>query len=241
MSLVSPSPALANGFKNASAVLDQPSTMTLQGAVRRTWIVLALAVCSGIFAGVYLPDAALIALLIPAVVLGLVTAFRPALARYTAVPYALLEGGFAGLVSRWYAQEYGSSIVVWALGITVAIFAALLGVYSLRLIKVTENFRLALAAATGGIALFYLAAFVASFFGVTFPLIASSSTFGIAFSVFVVVIASANLVTDFDFIERGAEASLPRHMEWFAAFGLLVTLVWLYLELLRLLAKLQRR
>ncbi len=107
--------------------------------------------------------------------------------------------------------------------------------------KATENFKLGIFAATGGIALLYLASFVLGFFGMSVPLIHSSGTWGILFSLFVVVIAALNLVLDFDFIETGVERGAPKYMEWYGAFGLLVTLVWLYLEILRLLAKLQSR
>ena len=109
------------------------------------------------------------------------------------------------------------------------------------LIEATENFKLGVAAATGGIAIMYLINFVMSFFGSGLSIIQSSSTMGIALSGFIVVIAALNLVLDFDFIEEGAEMGAPKYMEWYGAFGLLVTLIWLYLEILRLLAKLQNR
>jgi uncharacterized YccA/Bax inhibitor family protein len=109
------------------------------------------------------------------------------------------------------------------------------------MIRATENFKLGIFAATGGIALVYLLSFVLGFFGINVPVIHTSGTFGILFSVFVVVVAALNLVLDFDFIEHGANLGAPKHMEWYGAFGLLVTLVWLYLEILRLLSKLQSR
>jgi uncharacterized YccA/Bax inhibitor family protein len=131
--------------------------------------------------------------------------------------------------------------VLYAVGVTISVFVALLGIYASGVIKVTENFRLGVAAATMGVVIYYLVAWIASLLGAQMPLIASNSLFGIGFSLVVVAIASLNLVMDFDFIERGVEQRAPKEMEWFAAFGLLVTLVWLYLEILRLIAKLQSR
>ena len=109
------------------------------------------------------------------------------------------------------------------------------------MIKVTQNFRLGVVAATGGIALVYVVTILLSLFGVPFPFIHGSGLIGIAFSLFVVVIAAMNLVLDFDFIEQGANSGAPKYMEWYASFGLMVTLIWLYLEILRLLSKLRRR
>jgi uncharacterized YccA/Bax inhibitor family protein len=240
MSVISPNPALSRGFA-ATTPDAQSEVMTLEGAVRKSWLLIWVAAASAVLSALALPLAALFPAAIATFILGLVTSFRPHLAPRTALPYAVLDGALVGLVSRLYADEFGGALVAYAVGITAAIFVALLAVYSSRLIKVTQNFRLAVAAATLGLMLYYAVAFVLSFFGVGVPLIASTSIYGIGFSVLVVVLASANLVIDFDFIERGAAEGLPRHMEWYAAFGLLVTLVWLYLELLRLLAKLQSR
>ena len=124
---------------------------------------------------------------------------------------------------------------------TFGTLIALLMAYKSGLIKATENFKLGVVAATGGIALIYVATMVLGFFGIRIPYIHESGTIGILFSLFVVVIAALNLVLDFDFIETGAEKGAPKFMEWYAAFGLLVTLVWLYLEILRLLAKVRGR
>ena len=126
---------------------------------------------------------------------------------------------------------------------TVSILISLLFVYKSGLIKVTENFKLGVAAATGGIFLVYLFSFIGGFFGLNFSFLDSTngSLMSIGMSLFIVIIASLNLVMDFDFIEEGAERGAPKYMEWYGAFGLLVTLVWLYLEILRLLAKLNSR
>jgi uncharacterized YccA/Bax inhibitor family protein len=128
-----------------------------------------------------------------------------------------------------------------AVGLTFMVFLAMLIVYRTRIIKVTEKFRFGVVAATGGIMLFYLLSIVVSFFGVQIPLVHGSGIIGIGFSLVVVGVAALNLVLDFDLIENGVKAQAPKYMEWYGAFALLVTLVWLYLEMLRLLSKLQRR
>jgi uncharacterized YccA/Bax inhibitor family protein len=158
----------------------------------------------------------------------------------TAPIYAALEGLALGGISALFESHY-PGIVSQAVFLTFGTLAALLIAYRSGWIKATENFKLGVAAATGGIFFVYLISFVLSFFGVSIPLIHGSGIFGILFSLFVVVIAALNLVLDFDFIEQGAEQGAPKYMEWYAAFGLMVTLIWLYLEILRLLAKLQQR
>jgi len=173
-------------------------------------------------------------------VVALVTVFKQTWASYTTPVYAALEGVALGGISVVFEARY-PGIVSQAVFLTFGTLGALLVAYRSGVIRATENFKLGVVAATGGIALLYLLSFVLGFFGVSVPLIHSSGTFGILFSVFVVVIAALNLVLDFDFIEQGVERGAPKHMEWYGAFGLLVTLVWLYLEILHLLAKLQSR
>ena len=145
-----------------------------------------------------------------------------------------------GGISVVFEASY-PGIVSQAIFLTFGTLGALLMAYRSGLIRATENFKLGVVAATGGIALVYLASMVLGFFGMSVPLIHSSGMFGILFSVFVVVIAALNLVLDFDFIEQGVERGAPKYMEWYGAFGLMVTLVWLYLEILRLLVKLNDR
>jgi uncharacterized YccA/Bax inhibitor family protein len=131
--------------------------------------------------------------------------------------------------------------VIQAVALTFGTLFCLLAAYKSRLIKVTENFKLGIVAATGAICLIYLVSIIMGFFGASIPMIHSSGPLGIGFSLFVVTIAALNLVLDFDFIERGSEMGAPKYMEWYGAFGLVVTLVWLYIEILRLLSKLRRR
>jgi uncharacterized YccA/Bax inhibitor family protein len=147
---------------------------------------------------------------------------------------------YSGGISAMFEARFPGIAAQATFG-TLGTLAGLLLAYRTGLIKATENFKLGVFAATAGIALLYLVSFVMSFFGKSIPFIHSSGTWGIAFSVFVVIIAALNLVLDFDFIENGAEMGAPKYMEWYAAFGLLVTLVWLYIEILRLLSKMRSR
>ena len=151
-----------------------------------------------------------------------------------------MEGLALGGISFIFEQQY-PGIVSQAIFLTFGTLGGLLLAYRSGVIRATENFKLGVVAATGGIGLVYFLSFILGFFGINIPLIHSSGTFGILFSLFVVVIAALNLVLDFDFIEEGAERGAPQYMEWYGAFGLLVTLIWLYLEILRLLVKLRSR
>ena len=172
--------------------------------------------------------------------LAFLMAFKPHLARFVAPVYALAQGVFVGSVSRAY-EEFYDGIVIQAAGATIAVTAVMLGMYLTGVIRVTDRFRRIVISATLGLMVFYLISWVISLFGANVSFLSSSSPMSIGFSVIVVGLAAMNLALDFDFIERGSQAGLPKHFEWFAAFGLLVTLVWLYLELLRLLAKLRDR
>lgn len=173
-------------------------------------------------------------------IVAMVTVFKKEWSPVTAPLYAILEGLFLGAISLMYANMY-EGIVFNAIVLTLGIFAAMLVIYRSGLIKVTQKFRMGIIAATGGIALVYVASIVLGFFGINLSLVTGSGMFGIGFSLLVVVVASLNLVLDFDMIEEGARADAPKYFEWYTAFGLMITLVWLYLELLRLLSKLQRR
>jgi uncharacterized YccA/Bax inhibitor family protein len=174
--------------------------------------------------------------LIIALIIGFVPKTAPALAPV----YAVTKGFIVGIISAVFEAQF-HGIVLTAVMLTCGILFALLAAYATGMIKPTENFKLGLFAATFGIFLFYIATWVLGMFGIQIPGLFGNGWVGIAFSGFVVVIAALNLVLDFDFIENGCAAGAPKHMEWYAAFGLLVTLVWLYLEILRLLAKLRSR
>lgn len=221
--------------------------MTISGTVNKTGLLLAILLIPAIFvwdqfftsydtSTVY---PYMIGGLIGGFIVAMITVFKKNLAPYTAPIYAALEGLLLGGLSAVFESMY-PGIVLQAVGLTFGTLFALLAAYKSGMIKVTENFKLGVIAATGGIALVYFISIILSFFGIQFPLIHEGGLFGIIFSLVVVVIAALNLVLDFDFIEKGEENGAPKYMEWYAAFGLMVTLVWLYIELLRLLSKMRR-
>jgi len=224
--------------------------MTLNGTVNKTGALLLMAVVTAAFAwsqsisadGMVSPAAGIymIAGAIGSLIFALATSLKPTWAPITAPIYALVEGLFLGSISAVYEARF-HGIVFQAVLLTFGTLLALLLVYRSGMIKATENFKLGIAAATGGIALVYLATMVLGIFGVRMPLLHDSGLIGIGFSLVVVVVAALNLVLDFDFIESGVEQGAPKHMEWYSAFALMVTLVWLYIEFLRLLSKLQSR
>ena len=226
--------------------LSGVETMTLQGAVNKTITLLALVVIGAGFTwnlfynqGPAAVQPWMMGGLFGGFVVAMVTIFKQSWAPVLAPVYAGLEGLALGGISAYFEARF-PGIVLQAVALTFGVMFCLLIAYKSRLIQVTQNFRLGVVAATGGIAVVYLIGFVGSFFGWQIPYIHESGIIGIGFSLFVVVIASMNLVLDFDFIERGHGVA-PKYMEWYAAFGLIVTLVWLYLEILRLLSKLRDR
>lgn len=183
-------------------------------------------------------------------IVALITIFKPKAAPFTAPLYAVLEGLFLGAVSAFYEATYGSAegtnpmfsgIVVQAVALTMAVTLVMVTLYGTRVIRVTEKLRAGIIAATGAVFLVYIASFVLGFFGIEVPYLHSSGPIGIGISLVIVGIAAFNLLLDFDLIERGVRTGAPKYMEWYAGFALLVTLVWLYLEILRLLSKLRSR
>jgi uncharacterized YccA/Bax inhibitor family protein len=177
-------------------------------------------------------------------VVALILMFKPTLGAILAPIYALLEGVFVGGISAYYNNAfnaYAPNIVMQAVGLTFGVVIAMYALYHFGVIKATQRFKSVVIAATMGIAVFYLLSIVLRLFGIEMPLIHESTTMGIVFSLVVVVIASLNLILDFDMIDQGSAMGAPKYMEWFGAFGLLVTIVWLYIEILRLLSKLARR
>ncbi|MDW7775355.1 MAG: Bax inhibitor-1/YccA family protein [Methanosarcinales archaeon] len=222
------------------------NVMTIQGTVNKTLIILlflmlgALWVWDMFYTNNPLFYPMMILGLIGGLVAAIVTIFKKEWSPFTAPVYGLLEGLVLGGISSVFEAMY-PGIVIQAVALTFGTLFALLFAYKSRLIKATENFKLGVAAATGAIFMIYLATIVLGMFGVGIPFIHESGLIGIGFSLFVVTIAALNLVLDFDFIERGAQSGAPKFMEWYAAFGLMVTLIWLYIEILRLLAKLRSR
>lgn len=230
-----------------SLVRNDAGAMSINGTVNKTAFLLILALAAAMYTwsqftinpAAVMPYA--IGGAIGGFVVALVTVFKKTWAPYTAPLYAVLQGLFLGAISATFEQRF-PGIVMQAVALTFGTLGALLMAYRSGLIKATENFKLGVVAATGGIAILYLVNIGMGLFGFKgMGFIHEGSLMGIAFSGFVVVIAALNLVLDFDFIEKGVEQGAPKYMEWYGAFGLLVTLVWLYLEMLRLLSKLQSR
>jgi uncharacterized YccA/Bax inhibitor family protein len=222
--------------------------MTLDGVVLRGLILFPILLATGFLGwqsvqrtelGISLPG-----WLLPVLLVGfgvaILTIFKPRLSPYTAPAYAAIEGLVLGAISKLYEVQY-EGIVLQAVMLTGGVFAMMLVLYSKRIIKVDDRLRKGIVAATGAVMVVYLISIVMRLFGAEVPFIHEASPLGILFSLVVVGIASANLLLDFDLIEKGVENGAPKWMEWYAAFGLLVTLVWLYLELLRLLSKLRSR
>ena len=245
LSMRSGNPALtADTFASFPAFAGDEA-MTISGTVNKTGLSLIILLVAASYVWNLGPEDPSLGIFTMAGIIGgllvaIATVFKQTWAPFTTPLYAGLEGLALGGISVVFEARY-PGIVSQAVFLTFGTLGALLAAYRSGLIRATENFKLGVVAATGGIALVYVLSFVLGFFGISVPLIHSSGTFGILFSVFVVVIAALNLVLDFDFIEQGAERRAPKYMEWYGAFGLLVTLVWLYLEILRLLSKLQSR
>ncbi len=222
--------------------------MTIQGTVNKTTVLLFCLIVPAVWIwnqfystgnpGVVMPW--MFGGAIGGFIIALVTVFKKQWAPVTAPIYSVLEGFFVGGISAVFEAQF-PGIVMQAVGLTMCTLFGLLAAYKSGLIKVTENFRLGVIAATGGIALIYFLSFILRFVGIGIPFIHNSGLLGIGFSLFVVAVAAMNLVLDFDFIESGAGQGAPKYMEWYAAFGLMVTLIWLYIEILRLLAKLKSR
>ena len=169
---------------------------------------------------------------------GLITTFKPKIARITAPLFAVAEGIALGVISKLY-ESYYDGIVVQAILATASIVFVMYTLYATGVIKVTPKFRKIVIGATMAIFVFYMLNFVLGFLNVDLPLIGDTGPMGIIFSLVVIVIAASNLALDFDFIERGSQAGLPKYMNWAAGYGLAVTVVWIYLEVLRLLSKIR--
>lgn len=221
--------------------------MTVSGAVNKTGLLLLCVAATATWTwsrGTSQEPAATFPLMglgaIGGLIVAMITIFKKTWAPVTAPLYALLEGLVLGGISVLFESRF-PGIAFQAVGLTFGVLAVLLMAYRSGLVRATEKFRIGVIAATGGIAVFYFFTFILGFFGVHFTSIFGSGLFGIGFSVVVVVVAALNLVLDFDFIERGAQSAAPKYMEWYAAFGLMVTLIWLYMEILRLLTKLRSR
>jgi uncharacterized YccA/Bax inhibitor family protein len=219
------------------------NTMTVRGVIGKTALLLALVVAAAAWAWAAAPASLAVPLLFGGLIVGLalalVTVFRPRTAPVTAPLYALVEGVVLGIISELYEADF-NGITITAVALTFATMAVMLLAYATGLIKVTRRFRAVVITATLGVFATYLISLLLNVFGVRMPLLDDPSPLGILISLVIVGIAALNLVLDFDFVARGAAAGAPKRLEWYGAFALLVTLIWLYLELLRLLGKLRR-
>jgi uncharacterized YccA/Bax inhibitor family protein len=239
-------PALnEKAFKGQVAVGE---AMTLQGTVNKTGLLLLCVVATAAWtwglSHSNTPSAAvpwMMGGLIGGFIVALVTILKQSWAPLTAPIYALLEGLALGGISAFFEKSY-PGVAMEAVGLTFGTLFVMLLAYKSGIVRATQGFKIGVIAATGGIAVFYLVEMVlGGFFHFTVPAINGSGPWGIAFSLFVVTIAALNLVLDFDLIETGVQMGAPKYMEWYGAFGLMVTLIWLYLEILRLLSKMRRR
>ncbi len=244
----SSNPVLNKGtFKIAGYTGTGSSVMTIKGTVNKIFLMTLLVVLGAAYTwnlmiqgnmgavGIYMIGGG-----IGGFILALITVFKKTWSPFTAPVYSVLQGLLLGGISAQFNQAY-PGIVLQAVTLTFGTLFALLFAYRSGLIKVTENFKLGVVAATGGVFIAYMLSFLLGLFGVNIGFMHSNGPVGIIISLVVIVIASLNLVMDFDFIENGAEMGAPKYMEWYAAFGLMVTLIWLYVEFLRLLSKISSR
>ena len=223
-----------------TGVLDSAGAMTIEGFINKTGILLALVVFS--FSWIWNNPQSMMLLwpaLIVAFILSLITLSNPNIAKFTAPAYALCEGVVLGGISRMFELQ-SKGLVTQAVILTVAVFCVMLFLYRTKIVQVTEQMRMVVSTALGALFFVYLLNFVLNFFGINIPLIFGNGPIGIIFSLFVVGLASFKLILDFDMIEQ-AIGRASKSMEWYCAFALMVTIVWLYFEILILLAKLNSR
>lgn len=233
-------------FAHWAAADRRATVMTVEGTAGKALILLMILVATAAVAwnqaleGSRITPILMFGGLIGGLILAFATAFKPTWSPVTAPLYAACEGLVLGAISAFFNQKY-QGIVIEAVGLTFGVMFIMLAIYVTRLIRVTPQLTAAIVAATGAVFLVYLATWILGMFGMSVPYIHQSGAIGIGFSVVVVGIAAFNLLLDFDMIERGAAAEAPKFMEWYGAFGLMVTLVWLYMQILRLLSKLRER
>lgn len=232
-------------YRRAGFAAAPSQAMTVQGTVVKTGALLVILVLTAAYTwtqavagSTTLAYGLLAAGGIGGVIVALVTIFAPKASPFTAPVYAAFEGLVLGATSAIFEAMY-PGVVIQAVGLTMGVLTVMLLVYGTGIIRATERFKIGVVAATGAVCLVYLADIVLSFFRTRVPFIHEAGAMGIGFSVVVVVIAALNLILDFDFIEQGARQQAPKYMEWYGGFSLLVTLVWMYLEILRLLAKIR--
>jgi uncharacterized YccA/Bax inhibitor family protein len=239
-------------FEKTFTDVTDDTVMTLKGTANKSFLMLLLVILGASYTWriffqnpnpEVIPPALMTYMLVGGIggfLISLLIMFRPVSSPWAAPVYAVLEGLFLGALSSFFEFKM-PGIVIQAASLTILTLLAMLFLYRTGIIKVTEKFRMGVFAATGGIALMYFAGFILRLFGVDFPMMHSGGTLGIVIGLVICGVAALNLVLDFDFIERGTANRLPKFMEWYASFALMVTLVWLYLEILRLLARINIR
>ncbi|NEU07619.1 Bax inhibitor-1/YccA family protein [Flavihumibacter sp. R14] len=235
-------------FKDIERIVQDEEVMTLQGTVNKTGLLLLAVIIPAIYTWNLFASTMDFNAIAPffwtgtfgGLAIAFIIVFNKEWSPVLAPVYSILQGLCLGGLSAAMNLKF-PGIVLQALLLTFGICAVLLIIYKLRIIRPTENFKLIVTSATAGLALYYLASLGLSFTGIELPYIHENSTGGIIFSLFAVILASMNLVVDFDFIEQGADSKVPKYMEWYGAFGLMVTIIWLYVEILRLLAKSRKK
>lgn len=242
-------PTLSEKIFRQSTVMTGQETMTIRGTVNKFGFLFLMTMSSAAFTWhAYYQGQDVSPYMMGGIIGGLIVAliitFKRSTAPYLAPLYALLKGlmigGLSAIINEAFIETY-PGIVMQAVGLTFGTSIAMFLLYHFRIIKATERFKSVVFTATAGIAIFYLIALVLGMFGIQIPFLHEGGLFGIGFSLFVIALAALNLIIDFDMIEQGAAAGAPKNMEWYCAFGLLVTLIWLYIEILRLLSKLGSR
>ncbi len=226
--------ALAKNAQSGPVTANDGQTMTVSGAVNKTFILASLMLLTSIFSYTYFNQAYMWIGAIGGLVVVLVAVFRPNLSPTLAPLYAGLEGLFVGSISFMYASLM-SGIIFQAVTLTLSLLFMMLFIYKAGWIKVTDKFRSGVMMATGAIVLVYFLNFILSMFGINIPFLHQGGTIGILISLAIIGVASLNLLLDFDNFEKGEQYGAPAYMEWFSAMGLIITLVWLYIEVLRLL------
>lgn len=242
-------PALSEKTFQKSLVVNESEVMTERGTLNKFFLLslLVIATASLTWSAYFQGKDVFPWILVGAfggLIVAIIMAFKPMWASFLAPVYALLEGAFVGGISAYYSfafQKVAPGIVMQAVGLTFGAVIAMFVLYRFGIIKATQKFKAIIITATAGIAIFYLIAMALRMFGIDIPFLHEGSAMGILFSVIVVAIAALNLILDFDMIETGVSMGAPKYMEWYGAFGLLVTIVWLYIEILRLLSKLNSR
>ena len=237
----SSNPVLSDkAFAKASHEVTSSGVMTVKGTVQKTMILTLLVLASAMWSWSNPSSMWMMVGGIGGFVVALITIFKPTAAPISAPIYAVLEGLFLGGISLYIGGEDGmNGIVMQAITLTIGVLFLMLFLYTSGIIKVTDKLRMGIVAATGAIALMYLINFVMGFFGAAFFTLADTSMMAIGINLVIVGVAAFNLLLDFDFIDKAAAAQAPKAMEWYGAFGLMITLVWLYIELLRLLSRLR--